>query len=68
MKKGIILSVILILLFTAFQASAQECSPVDAVIAADFTYDGTGDFCWESTCLGDYVNYYKWSGFYKSIC
>jgi len=29
------------------------------VISSEFTKDGTGEFCWESTCLGDSIN--SWS-------
>lgn len=25
-------------------------------ITADFMYDGVGEYCWESTCLGEYIN------------
>ena len=32
------------------------CSPVTAQIAAPFTQDGAGTFCWQSTNLGAYVN------------
>jgi hypothetical protein len=32
------------------------CSPVTGVIVAPFTYDGAGDFCWQSTNLGSYIN------------
>ena len=56
MKKKIVLFGVLILLIASFPAVSQACSPVDQVIAADFTYDGAGDYCWESTCLGDYIN------------
>ena len=55
-SKKIVLITALILIIAAFPAISQECSPVDATISADFTYDGVGDFCWESTCLGDYIN------------
>jgi hypothetical protein len=32
------------------------CSPVSATIAAPFTYDGAGTFCWQSSNLGGYIN------------
>ncbi|MGC1378760.1 MAG: cellulose binding domain-containing protein [Anaerolineales bacterium] len=32
------------------------CSPVTSTIAAPFTYDGTGTFCWQSSNLGTYIN------------
>ena len=32
------------------------CSPVNATITAPFTFDGAGNFCWQSTNLGSYVN------------
>ncbi len=32
------------------------CSPVTASIAAPFTYDGAGTFCWQTSNLGSYIN------------
>jgi hypothetical protein len=32
------------------------CSPVTSTIAAPFTYDGAGAFCWQSSNLGAYIN------------
>ena len=32
------------------------CSPVTATIAAPFTFDGAGSFCWQSANLGTYIN------------
>jgi hypothetical protein len=32
------------------------CSPVTSTIAAPFTYDGAGTFCWQSSNLGSYIN------------
>lgn len=32
------------------------CSPVSATITAPFTYDGTGNLCWQSSSLGGYIN------------
>ena len=32
------------------------CSPVTSTIAAPFTFDGAGSFCWQSTNLGTYIN------------
>lgn len=32
------------------------CSSVTATIAAPFTFDGAGSFCWQSTSLGAYIN------------
>ncbi len=32
------------------------CSPVNATIAAPFTFDGSGAFCWQSSNLGSYLN------------
>ena len=36
--------------------SGSTCSPVNATIAAPFTQDGVGTFCWQSSNLGSYVN------------
>ena len=36
--------------------SVPTCSPVSATIAAPFTYDGVGTFCWQSSSLGSYIN------------
>jgi len=55
-SKKIVLLMALILLIASFPAVSQQCSPVDSTFTADFTYDGAGTFCWESTCLGDYIN------------
>ncbi len=32
------------------------CSPVTSTIAAPFTFDGAGSFCWQSSALGSYIN------------
>jgi len=32
------------------------CSPVTSTISAPFTYDGAGNFCWQSNNLGSYTN------------
>jgi endoglucanase len=32
------------------------CSPVSSTITAPFTFDGVGNFCWQSTNLGGYIN------------
>ena len=32
------------------------CSPVTSTITAPFAYDGAGNFCWQSSNLGSYVN------------
>jgi PKD repeat protein len=32
------------------------CSPVTVTIAAPFTQDGAGTFCWQSSNLGSYIN------------
>lgn len=37
-------------------AGSGSCSPVNAVITAPFTHDGTGSFCWQSSNLGSYIN------------
>lgn len=37
-------------------SGGSVCSPVTATIAAPFTYDGAGAFCWQSSNLGSYVN------------
>ncbi|HLF25875.1 MAG TPA: glycoside hydrolase family 9 protein [Anaerolineae bacterium] len=34
----------------------STCSPVNATIAAPFTQDGSGTFCWQSSNLGAFVN------------
>ncbi len=36
--------------------SGNTCAPVTAVIAAPFTFDGAGTFCWQSSNLGTYIN------------
>ncbi|MGC1375756.1 MAG: hypothetical protein WA821_06025 [Anaerolineales bacterium] len=36
--------------------SGGACSPITSSIAAPFTKDGAGTFCWQSTNLGTYVN------------
>jgi len=33
-----------------------SCSPVNGTVAAPFTFDGAGTFCWQSTNLGTYIN------------
>jgi hypothetical protein len=40
-------------------AGGGTCSPVTSTIAAPFTYDGAGTFCWKSSNLGTYIN--NWS-------
>jgi Carbohydrate-binding module 64/Glycosyl hydrolases family 43 len=37
-------------------SSGSTCSPVTASIAAPFTFDGAGTFCWQSGNLGAYIN------------
>jgi endoglucanase len=32
------------------------CSPVTSTIAAPFTFDGAGTFCWQSSNLGSFIN------------
>lgn len=32
------------------------CSPVTSTITAPFTFDGVGDFCWQSDNLGAFIN------------
>ncbi len=34
----------------------STCSPVNSTIAAPFTQDGAGTFCWQTTNLGSYIN------------
>ncbi len=41
---------------TIAPTSVGACSPVTSTIAAPFTYDGTGAFCWQSSNLGSYIN------------
>lgn len=41
---------------TPTSGSVSTCSPVSSTIAAPFTYDGTGTFCWQSSNLGGYIN------------
>ncbi|MGC1374592.1 MAG: SGNH/GDSL hydrolase family protein [Anaerolineales bacterium] len=41
---------------TLTQPGGSACSPVTSTIAAPFTYDGAGAFCWQSSNLGTYVN------------
>jgi predicted carbohydrate-binding protein with CBM5 and CBM33 domain len=36
--------------------SAGTCSPVTATIAAPFSQNGTGTFCWQSSNLGSFIN------------
>ena len=35
---------------------AGACSPVTSTIAAPFTFDGAGTFCWQSSNLGSFIN------------
>jgi hypothetical protein len=37
-------------------SNVGTCSPVNATIAAPFTFDGAGTFCWQSSNLGAYIN------------
>lgn len=37
-------------------SAGSVCSPVTGSIAAPFTQDGVGTFCWQATNLGAYVN------------
>ncbi len=32
------------------------CSPVTSTVAAPFTFDGAGTFCWQSSNLGTFIN------------
>lgn len=32
------------------------CSPVTSTIAAPFTFDGAGNFCWQASTIGGYIN------------
>ena len=41
---------------TPTSGSGSTCSPVTATIAAPFTRDGAGTFCWQSSNLGAYIN------------
>ncbi len=41
---------------TPTQPTGGGCSPVTSIIAAPFTFDGAGLFCWQSSNLGGYVN------------
>jgi PKD repeat protein len=36
--------------------NSNTCSPVTAVIASPFVFDGAGTFCWQSSNLGTYIN------------
>ena len=37
-------------------STGSTCSPVTATIAAPFTQDGAGTFCWQASNLGSYIN------------
>ena len=37
-------------------SGAGACSPVTSTIAAPFTFDGAGTFCWKSSNLGTFIN------------
>jgi mannan endo-1,4-beta-mannosidase len=41
---------------TPVTPTGGACSPVTSTIAAPFTYDGAGTFCWQSSNLGSYIN------------
>ncbi|HLF25874.1 MAG TPA: cellulase family glycosylhydrolase [Anaerolineae bacterium] len=41
---------------TPTSGGGSTCSPVNATIAAPFTQDGAGTFCWQSSNLGAFVN------------
>jgi len=41
---------------TPTSGTGSTCSPVTATIAAPFTQDGAGTFCWQSSNLGSYIN------------
>ncbi len=41
---------------TPTSGSGSTCSPVTADIAAPFTHDGAGTFCWRASNLGSYIN------------
>ncbi len=38
------------------------CSPVTSTIAAPFTFDGAGTFCWRTSSLGSFVNSWNLAG------
>jgi hypothetical protein len=37
-------------------SSVGACSPVTSTIAAPFSFDGAGTFCWQSNNLGGFIN------------
>jgi poly(hydroxyalkanoate) depolymerase family esterase len=37
-------------------SGAGACSPVTSTIAAPFTFDGAGTFCWQASTLVNYIN------------
>jgi hypothetical protein len=41
---------------TRTPTTGPTCSPVTATIAAPFTQDGAGTFCWQTASLGAYLN------------
>lgn len=41
---------------TPTPGSGAACGPVTGMIAAPFTQDGVGTFCWQVTNLGTYIN------------
>ncbi len=41
---------------TPTPGGGATCSPVTADIAAPFTFDGAGTFCWRASNLGSYIN------------
>ena len=43
-------------LVTPTPTGSAVCSPVTTTIAAPFTHDGAGTFCWQTSNLGSYIN------------
>jgi hypothetical protein len=41
---------------TPTSGGGSTCSPVNATIAAPFTFDGAGTLCWQASDLGSYIN------------
>ena len=47
---------------TPTAGSGAACSPVTSTIAAPFTFDGVGSFCWQTSNLGSYINSWNLTG------
>ena len=46
--------------------TGPSCPTLTGIIAAPFTQDGAGSFCWQATSLGSYVNSWNLTGLWIS--